>query len=256
MQADAPAAMVDQSLAAEFSLRSQPVWVSPRMRLAGLLIVLAVAVLPFLLGTVFAVYGSGVVATQSATRYRYSYSLLTELTSLALLGYVIHQNGQRVSDLGLSLQTCDIQHAFLLMVAGSVAYQFSFLVIARVYMSLEGHTPPPPFIPAAGLGVTLFTLIFALVNPFFEELIVRAFLISETVALTGSSVLAVAISVGLQTAYHLYQGRVYAGAIGVTFLIFSIYYVRTHRILPVILAHLWFDVWGLVVNPLFRSGHS
>ena len=43
---------------------------------------------------------------------------------------------------------------------------------------------------------------------------------------------------------------------GAIFLVFSIYYARTNRITPVILAHLYMDVWGTIAfmlahRPLF-----
>jgi membrane protease YdiL (CAAX protease family) len=63
--------------------------------------------------------------------------------------------------------------------------------------------------------------------------------------LTGSGALAVAISVALQTVYHLYQGVIMAVATGAGFLIFSLYYARSRRITPVILAHLYLDALAL-----------
>ena len=64
---------------------------------------------------------------------------------------------------------------------------------------------------------------------------------TETLALTGSSVLAIIFSVLLQTSYHLYQGLPYALGVGLMFLIFSLYYAHTHRILPLIVAHFMLD---------------
>jgi hypothetical protein len=56
--------------------------------------------------------------------------------------------------------------------------------------------------------------------------------------------------VGLQTSYHLYQGLQNVPSLAVSFLILSVYYARCGRILPVILAHLYFDLFALL-----RSGH-
>ena len=86
---------------------------------------------------------------------------------------------------------------------------------------------------------------FMCVNPFFEELIVRAYTMSEVIDLGGSRTLAVIISVAVQMSYHLYQGL--ASVLSLTFLfaVFSIHYVRTRRIVPVILAHLCLDLFSL-----------
>ena len=99
------------------------------------------------------------------------------------------------------------------------------------------------------------SLLFAVVNPFFEELIVRAFLISEATLLTGSSGLAVILSVLLQTSYHLYQGIPNAVGDGLVFLVFSVYYAKTRRLWPVIFAHLWLDLFAVIFYRLHARPH-
>jgi membrane protease YdiL (CAAX protease family) len=95
------------------------------------------------------------------------------------------------------------------------------------------------------------------ISPVFEEMIVRAYLMSETIALTGSSALAILASVLLQTSYHLYQGLPYALSAGIIFLIFSVYYARTQRIVPVILAHLIWDISALLLYAAHaKVGHA
>jgi membrane protease YdiL (CAAX protease family) len=83
-------------------------------------------------------------------------------------------------------------------------------------------------------------------NPFFEELIVRAYLMTEVLDLTGSSTLAVALSVALQFAYHLSYGWAAAISLSFQFLIFALYYAFTRRALPIIVAHSLFDISGLL----------
>ncbi len=104
-------------------------------------------------------------------------------------------------------------------------------------------------------GTTLGVLpvLFVLLNPFYEELLVRAFLISEVEATYRSTALAVFISIALQISYHLYQGLPVALSHIPTFLLFSLYFVRTRRILPVVLAHMYMDVLALAVY--FRHLH-
>jgi membrane protease YdiL (CAAX protease family) len=70
---------------------------------------------------------------------------------------------------------------------------------------------------------------------------VRAYLISEVQFFTGSSSLAVLASVVIQSSYHLYQGVVPAFLTTSVFTVFSLYYIRTRRITPVIIAHMVFD---------------
>ena len=64
--------------------------------------------------------------------------------------------------------------------------------------------------------------------------------------LTGSSTLAVVLSVFVQFSYHLYYG--WGGAISLAFffLPLALYYVRSRRALPVIVAHGLLDVYALI----------
>jgi membrane protease YdiL (CAAX protease family) len=91
-------------------------------------------------------------------------------------------------------------------------------------------------------------VLWVLLNPFYEELIVRGFLITETEYLYQSRALAIVASVTLQSFYHLYQGLPAALVHASTFLIFSIYFARTRRILPVVMTHMFLDVGALALH--------
>ena len=93
---------------------------------------------------------------------------------------------------------------------------------------------------------SVWTVILVTINPFFEELIVRAYLISEVQSLTGSALIAVVLSVVLQATYHLYQGPASFVIYAAMFAVFSIYYVQNRRIVPVILAHFYFDFMAVI----------
>jgi len=93
---------------------------------------------------------------------------------------------------------------------------------------------------------SLMAIPFCFLNPFFEELIVRAYLMTEVKALTGSWILSAALSVAIQFSYHLYYGWGRAIALSFLFLVFSIYYARTQRATPIIIAHGIFDIYGLI----------
>jgi membrane protease YdiL (CAAX protease family) len=98
-----------------------------------------------------------------------------------------------------------------------------------------------------GTALGFLPVLYVLLNPFYEELLVRAFLISEMEAIYRGTALAVLASVALQTSYHLYQGLPMALSHIPAFLLFSLYFVRTRRILPVIFAHMLMDVSALAV---------
>jgi membrane protease YdiL (CAAX protease family) len=86
------------------------------------------------------------------------------------------------------------------------------------------------------------------VNPFLEELIVRAYLMTEVEYLSGSINLAIILSVLIQASYHYYQGAIAPLVISVGFTIFAFSYAKTRRIMPIILAHMYGDLIALVLN--------
>jgi membrane protease YdiL (CAAX protease family) len=98
-----------------------------------------------------------------------------------------------------------------------------------------------------GGGINIVTLLCQFLNPFYEELIVRAYLMTEVRQLTGSAGKAIILSTVLQTSYHFYQGAPMAFSYAGLFLIFSCVYAKTGRITPIILAHLYMDVLATVI---------
>jgi membrane protease YdiL (CAAX protease family) len=94
-------------------------------------------------------------------------------------------------------------------------------------------------------NLSLLSVVAAsLVNPLFEEVFVCGYLVTlgkESNRLTAG----MNISIGLRLAYHLYQGS--AGVLGILpfgFLM-ALWYSRTGRLWPVIVAHAVTDFAGL-----------
>ncbi len=177
---------------------------------------------------------------------RWTLGIVQEITALLLLGYVLSRRGLSFTNLGFRWAARDAGIGLLLaglsyaaFVVGSIIiYDAQYLIYGS---SVTGHTANDFFAHPSVAAIP-----FSLLNPFFEELIVRAYLMTEVVQLTGSSALAVFLSVAVQFSYHLYYG--WAGAISLAFPFFTLalYYVRTRRALPVIVAHGFFDIYGLL----------
>ena len=163
------------------------------------------------------------------------------------------------ADLGFTWARKDlgwtIGWAIILRVAGSLAFYAVFEVIYYGGLTSSNHYATSELIGQHlfGGGIFATTIRFQFVNPIFEELIVRAYFMTEIKALTGSTSKAILASTLLQTSYHFYQGAPAAFGHGATFLIFSIFYARTNRIMPIILAHLYTDVIGTL---LYWSRHQ
>lgn len=83
-----------------------------------------------------------------------------------------------------------------------------------------------------------------LVNPIFEEVFVCGYIVSALRDRVGV-LTAVNVSAGIRVAYHLYQGA--AGVLSVTpfALIAAIWFARTRRLTPLVLAHALLDFAGL-----------
>ena len=215
--------------------------VARKQRLIGLAIVLGVAFASSVLTSVLRVWGVHFDYPDNLLGYRYFNNLLHELLGLALLAYVARQNRQALADFGATFRMTNIATGLILWLGAEVCYRLAFPTIFSI-CELMGWHRVAPYYPSGKLGLNLLTFCFIVVNPVFEEMIVRAFLMSEVLAMTGSSSLAICLSLTVQTSYHLYQGVPYALGVGVIFSIFSIYYARTRQIWPVIIAHFIMDL--------------
>lgn len=180
----------------------------------------------------------------------YFTEIISQLSSLTVLAYVLFRQGRSLAKIGFLFAWLDLLQAVLLVVIVYVAaYIWSYGTVYLYYFVTKSvPSVRPRNVEFLNVGVTLPSLIFVLLNPFNEELIVRAFTISEVEYLTRSSIIAVIVSVALQTSYHLYQGPFAAWSYVPIFFIFSLYYVKWRRITPIILAHLFFDLTALLAR--------
>jgi membrane protease YdiL (CAAX protease family) len=178
--------------------------------------------------------------------WNWTYAGVHELAALGLLCYILFRRSRSLSDLGMSWTRKDFGHSFLVLLLALAASSvvFSCLYFSGLTAISYGAAGNRVGRVLFGGGVSLATIAFQFINPFYEELIVRAYLMTEIRQLTNSMSRAVIISTLLQMSYHFYQGAPLAFSEGACFLVLSIYYARTNRITPVILAHLYMDVWG------------
>jgi|HubBroStandDraft_1064217.scaffolds.fasta_scaffold288059_1 membrane protease YdiL (CAAX protease family) len=189
-------------------------------------------------------------SNQGEFPYRHSFgwaaALLDEASCLLLLAYVLSRRRMRIRDLGLRWSFRDLAVGLGVAILALVAYYFGFTIVRAVQHAFLStapvvHTPLQVFGHPPLLAIPLLIL-----NPFFEELIVRAYLMSEIRALTNSWSLAAALSVVVQASYHLYYGWTGALSLAFEFLVFSLYYARTQKVTPIVFAHGLFDILGFV----------
>ncbi len=178
-------------------------------------------------------------------------AILSQIGTLALLGYVLFRQGRGLSAIGLSLSWKTIPASAALFGVAFYASRWWGLLLGLVYRAVTGlplhlHHANVGFIHGRDQGWSLpLLLIYVLINPIKEELIARAYVMSEVRFLTGRWWAAILASVALQVCYHFYQGMFAALSYSALFLVFALYFARTRLILPVILAHLYFDLLAL-----------
>jgi membrane protease YdiL (CAAX protease family) len=178
---------------------------------------------------------------------RWAARFVQDVTALLLLGYVLSRRGLRFSNLGLRWALRDLAVGTLVAGVSYVAYVQGFMIIQAIHKSMFGVLAASPASKDFfGHPSLIVVVAFCLLNPFFEELIVRAYLMTEIIELTGSSALAVVLSLAVQFSYHLYYGWTGALSLCFQFLIFALYYARFRRALPIIMAHCIFDVYGML----------
>lgn len=221
------------------------------LRTGELILLLWIAFSSGLITSLFAAAGVEVPESIPASPLRVCLGIANQVGPLTLLVYLLARQGRSLADIGLRRTWKAIPYSVVLFCAGYAANYFwewalwySHLLVTGRYLSLRANNVGFLYGQDQGWSLPLL-LIYALINPLKEELIVRGYLLSEVRALSGRVWLAVAVSVAVQTSYHLYQGVWAAASHLALFLVFSLYYARTRDILPVILAHLYFDLLAL-----------
>jgi membrane protease YdiL (CAAX protease family) len=173
-------------------------------------------------------------------------AMIAEAGSLAVLWFVLSSQGRTWKNIGWNFHWVDGPRALQLTFGATVATYATFLPVQIVVHAFTGHYLTPKSMHGLlGVGISALSIAFICLNPFFEELIVRGYLMTEITELGGSGVLAIVISVAVQMSYHLYQGLTNGIVLATIFAVFSIYFWKTRRLAPVVLAHLCVDAYAL-----------
>ena len=217
---------------------------SKRLRWFELVLLLSIALGSYIFSSVF-ILVTGQYNAPSSQAYQWGFSLFNEVTALLLLGYILARRGLRFKNLGLRWSLSDLTAGVAICIGAYCAYVAGYFVVHTIHQAIFGLAHGAATSTAMFGHPRLFGLPFFVVNPFFEELIVRAYLMTEIRALTGSAALSVAVSVAFQTTYHLYYGWQGALSLGFMFLFFSVYYAITRKATPLIVAHGAFDLISL-----------
>jgi membrane protease YdiL (CAAX protease family) len=218
-----------------------------RRRLLALGLVLSVSLTHFIVGAFYYLFHPEGALDRYRSQIGVVGALIAELTSLLVLWFVLTEHKRTWREIGWQPRWRDVPHGVFLILASRGAARLVTMIVQGSFLRYTGHYLQARSIHGVtGAGISVFTIMFVFVNPLFEELIVRGYTMSEVTALGGSRNFAIFVSVLLQMSYHVYQGLLRAIGLTAVFLVFSIYFSRERRIIPIVIAHFWSDALALI----------
>lgn len=222
--------------------------VSRQRRLEDLGLIILLGFLPLVISAVYLLLVP-VQFNAANANYRFSGGLVREFGILILFICLLRRQGRGLQTIGLKFQWTDLPKGFglfLLSYLGSYfAYwcaQSAFYFWNQRYFQFRDSTQ----LYASASGFLLF--VYFLAAPFFEEILVRGYLMTELIGVSCPVWIATAASMVLQTTYHLYYGFAGALYLGFGFAVSSIYFARSRKLVPVILSHLLWDLTAMYLN--------
>lgn len=173
---------------------------------------------------------------------RIAVGMIHQILGICVLRYVLLRRGLDFRALGLTWSLPEAGIGVSLAFAALVAIGITVLFMSRVHFLLYGSKIAWPHMSDYFPALTPFFFVYAVINCFFEELLARAFVMTELRQLTGSVFFAGFCSVLLQFSYHTYYGLAGAAAVCSIFAVFAVYYAKTGQALPIIVGHTLYDL--------------
>jgi membrane protease YdiL (CAAX protease family) len=140
-----------------------------------------------------AVLRTGPSATSYISGSRWLGAMVQEVAALLVLGYVLSRRNLSFRDIGLRWSMREVGAGLLVTVVAYLMYAVGSLLIHFLPIHMSSANARSFYVSPSAMIIP-----FSLLNPFFEELIVRAYLMTEIMNLTGSYALAIVASLGVQ----------------------------------------------------------
>ncbi|HEY7755636.1 MAG TPA: CPBP family intramembrane glutamic endopeptidase [Actinomycetota bacterium] len=189
--------------------------------------------------------------SQSTQLARQLFGVLFGLAPVWLVLYLVRRSGEGLAGIGLAWDQPrrDVSRGLLLFVV--VGLGGIGLYLAAVELGVNRFVVPVP--PLGHWWTVPVLLLNAAEAALLEEVVVVAYLVTRLRQLGLTEVAAVGSSALLRGAYHLYQG--WGGFLGnlAMGLLFGLFFSRTRRAWPIVIAHFLLDVGAGVGYLLFRE---
>jgi membrane protease YdiL (CAAX protease family) len=173
--------------------------------------------------------------------------LVYEIPVSTVLIAFLYLRGWTLAALGLRGSPFDLPVGVALALAGYLSFLTAYGLVTSVWPQAAAAMQSSSF-GSQELSMPL-VLAISVINPIFEETFVSAYVIGALKdrpdPWTG-----IHVSVAIRLLYHLYEGAVAAVAIVPIGLLCAIWYARTGRLWPLIVAH---AIWDFV--PLATHAH-
>ena len=163
--------------------------------------------------------------------------LIYELPVTAVLFLFLKVRGWTLVGIGLRPSLLDPLNGIGLTIICYVAFYVSFIGVwfAVTFTRGQPMSMAQAFVPhGASLAPTIAV---SLVNALYEEVFVCGYIVSAMEWARWRSWTAINVSVAVRVTYHLYQGIIGVVATVPIGLIFALWYWRSRRLWPAILAH-------------------
>jgi membrane protease YdiL (CAAX protease family) len=168
-------------------------------------------------------------------------TIVEEVVIVAILWPWLRRRGWAFGSIAGSPVPFDVVRGFGIAVAAYIAYYLAAITWATwVPGGMSQLSQAVPIGSAAPWVVVLVST----VNPIVEEFLWLGY--GYTALRPFGNAAAILGSAGLRTLLHAYQGAMALVSILPLGLVFTIYYARSRRIWPVIVAHMLFDVIALL----------
>lgn len=168
---------------------------------------------------------------------------LEQIFMIAVLYILIRRGGETMADFTRPFCPGDVGWAIGLTVAMLLASAIAGAIVGGGAAPRQSEN-----MELFRVRVTPLLAISNLVNPLCEESFMRAYLQTRLRQKGWWNPSTVLGSTAAQTAYHLYQGLPSCITLLPSFLAMAIFYQRTGRLWPVVIAHLNFDLLAMFLN--------
>jgi uncharacterized protein len=161
--------------------------------------------------------------------------LIYQVSVAPVIAYILWERGWKWPDFSVKISPRGVLQGLGLGIVAFCLVKAATMMTASV--ASASVAPALAAVPAAGGIFAMAGMLFAaIVKALFEEILVCGYVIQSLRGRFGIA-LAVNASIALRMSFHLYQGPAAFLTFAVFGLLFTLFYIRTGRLWPLIVAH-------------------